>query len=45
MLRGSLKAWNIDWAGLGIAETARAEELSVAEFIKIADFCAEQESA
>ncbi|ETD70194.1 16S rRNA methyltransferase [Pelistega indica] len=39
MLRGSLKAWQIDWTGLGIPETARAEELSVLDFIRIADFC------
>lgn len=39
MLRGSLKEWRIDWVGLGIPETARAEELSVEEFIKIADYC------
>ncbi|WP_159991036.1 16S rRNA (adenine(1518)-N(6)/adenine(1519)-N(6))-dimethyltransferase RsmA [Pelistega ratti] len=39
MLRGSLKEWGIDWQGLGIPETARAEELSVGDFIKIADFC------
>lgn len=39
MLRGSLKAWQIDWSALGIAETVRAEQLSVADFIKIADAC------
>jgi len=27
----------IDWAGLGIPETARAEELSVAQFMNLAD--------
>ena len=40
MLRRSLADWapKIDWTGLGIAETARAEDLSVAQYIALADF-------
>lgn len=45
MLRGSLKEWGIDWEGLAIPETARAEELGVADFIKIADYCAEKSAS
>ena len=39
MLRRGLADWAgaIDWAGLGIPETARAEELTVAQFIALAD--------
>lgn len=39
MLRRGLADWAyaIDWAGLGIPETARAEELSVAQFVALAD--------
>ncbi len=36
MLRSSLKKYNLDLAGLGIAPTARAEELSIAEFCTLA---------
>lgn len=45
MLRGSLKEWGIDWQGLGIPDTARAEELGVLDFIKIADFCSDRTAA
>ncbi|MDY3331056.1 MAG: 16S rRNA (adenine(1518)-N(6)/adenine(1519)-N(6))-dimethyltransferase RsmA [Pelistega sp.] len=44
MLRGSLKEWQLDWQALGIPETARAEELSVADFIRMADFCTDRAS-
>lgn len=39
MLRRGLADWagHIDWDALGIASTARAEELSVAQFIALAD--------
>ncbi|CAM5439245.1 16S rRNA (adenine(1518)-N(6)/adenine(1519)-N(6))-dimethyltransferase RsmA [Eoetvoesiella caeni] len=39
MLRRGLAEWagSIDWTGLGIPETARAEELSVAQFIALSD--------
>ena len=39
MLRRGLADWadHIDWEGLGIAPTARAEQLSVAQFIALAD--------
>ncbi|MFA5596819.1 MAG: 16S rRNA (adenine(1518)-N(6)/adenine(1519)-N(6))-dimethyltransferase RsmA [Pusillimonas sp.] len=39
MLRRSLSDWSgqIDWVALGIAETARAEDLSVAQYIALAD--------
>jgi 16S rRNA (adenine1518-N6/adenine1519-N6)-dimethyltransferase len=39
MLRRGLADWapHIDWDALGIAPTARAEELSVAQFIALAD--------
>ncbi len=39
MLRRGLADWapHIDWEALGIAPTARAEELSVAQFIALAD--------
>ncbi|HUG57538.1 MAG TPA: 16S rRNA (adenine(1518)-N(6)/adenine(1519)-N(6))-dimethyltransferase RsmA [Candidimonas sp.] len=39
MLRRSLNDWSglIDWDALGIAPTARAEELSVAKFIALSD--------
>ncbi|WP_028357046.1 16S rRNA (adenine(1518)-N(6)/adenine(1519)-N(6))-dimethyltransferase RsmA [Brackiella oedipodis] len=38
MLRRSLADWHIDYAALQIAETARPEELAVADFIKLADY-------
>src|SRR3546814_15528967 len=39
MLRRGLADWAglIDWEGLGIPATARAEELTVAQFIALAD--------
>jgi 16S rRNA (adenine1518-N6/adenine1519-N6)-dimethyltransferase len=37
MLRSSLKSLNLDFAALGIAPTARAEELSVEQFCAIAN--------
>jgi len=39
MLRRGLSEWagHIDWDGLGIPATARAEELSVAQFMALAD--------
>ncbi|TEA80205.1 16S rRNA (adenine(1518)-N(6)/adenine(1519)-N(6))-dimethyltransferase RsmA [Allopusillimonas ginsengisoli] len=39
MLRRGLADWapHIDWEGLGIPPTARAEELSVAQFVALAD--------
>jgi 16S rRNA (adenine1518-N6/adenine1519-N6)-dimethyltransferase len=39
MLRRSLNDWSglIDWDGLGIVPTARAEELSVAQFMALSD--------
>jgi 16S rRNA A1518/A1519 N6-dimethyltransferase RsmA/KsgA/DIM1 with predicted DNA glycosylase/AP lyase activity len=36
MLRSSLKPLNLDFAALGVAPTARAEELSVEQFCAIA---------
>lgn len=39
MLRRGLADLKIDWASVGIAETARAEELSVEDFIRLADYC------
>ena len=36
MLRASLKAFNFDFEALGLKETARAEELSVEDFCKLA---------
>ena len=36
MLRASLKAYNFDFEALGLKETARAEELSVEDFCKLA---------
>ncbi|MEI2416827.1 16S rRNA (adenine(1518)-N(6)/adenine(1519)-N(6))-dimethyltransferase RsmA [Orrella sp. JC864] len=43
MLRRSLGDWaaDVDWAGLGIDPTARAEALSVAQFIALADALAQ----
>jgi 16S rRNA (adenine1518-N6/adenine1519-N6)-dimethyltransferase len=40
MLRRSLGDWanNLPWDTLGIAETARPEQLSVAQFIVLADY-------
>lgn len=40
MLRGSLGEWtaHIDWEGLGIAPSARPAELSLEQYIKLADF-------
>src|SRR5690606_2188208 len=39
MLRGSLGVWAeaLDWDALGIAPTARPQELSVAQFMDMAD--------
>ena len=37
MLRSSLKSLNLDFDALGIAPTARAEELSVEQFCAIAN--------
>ena len=44
MLRGNLAAWKaqIDWDAVGIAPTDRAEALSVAQFIDLADFLTTQ---
>jgi len=44
MLRRGLADWapHIDWDALGIAPTARAEELSVAQFIALADALVEK---
>ena len=39
MLRSSLKPLNLDFAALGVAPTARAEELSVEQFCAIARAC------
>lgn len=36
-LRNSLKLWTIDWEAVGIAPSARAEELSVKDFVTIAN--------
>lgn len=38
MLRRSLADWEIDWDTVGIKETARAEALSVADFIRLSDY-------
>ncbi len=38
MLRRSLANWEIDWDAVGIKETARAESLSVADFIRLSDY-------
>ena len=47
MLRRSLSDWarHIDWTGLGIPETARAEELSVSQYIALADFLFNQKTS
>ena len=37
MIRRSLQQWEFDFAALGIDETARAEDLSLAQFIALAD--------
>ncbi|MHC8946133.1 dimethyladenosine transferase [Advenella incenata] len=42
MLRRVLADWQIDWVGVDIKETARAEELSVADYIRLADYLVEQ---
>lgn len=42
MIRRSLQAWSFDFAALGIEETARAEDLSLAQFIALADAAAAQ---
>ena len=42
MLRRVLADWQIDWAAVNIAETARAEALSVADFIRLADYLVDQ---
>lgn len=38
MLRRSLQSYKIDWERVGIVPTARPEELSVLDFIKLSDF-------
>ena len=42
MLRRVLADWSVDWPAVGIKETARAEELSVSDFIRLADFLVKQ---
>ena len=42
MLRRVLVDWQIDWAAVEIKETARAEELSVADFIRLTDYLTDQ---
>jgi 16S rRNA (adenine1518-N6/adenine1519-N6)-dimethyltransferase len=42
MLRRVLVDWQIDWVKVDIKETARAEELSVADYIRLADYLVEQ---
>src|SRR5690606_22388956 len=42
MLRRVLADWQIDWAQVDIQETARAESLSVADFIRLADYLTDQ---
>lgn len=37
MIRRSLNQWSFDFAALGIEETARAEDLSLVQFIALAD--------
>lgn len=37
MIRRSLSRWNFDFAALGIEETSRAEDLSLAQFIALSD--------
>jgi len=39
MIRGSLGDWagRLDWDALGIANTARPQELSVTQFLDMAD--------
>lgn len=37
MIRRSLQQWEFDFSALGIDETARAEDLSLAQFIALAD--------
>lgn len=39
MLRRGLADLNINWEQVGIAETARAEDLSVTDYIRLADYC------
>lgn len=45
MLRRALGQWaaHIQWEALGIAETQRAQELSVAQFIALADYLLERQ--
>lgn len=43
MIRRSLSQWDLDFAALGIEETARAESLSLAQFIDLADAIASME--
>ncbi|NLY63524.1 MAG: 16S rRNA (adenine(1518)-N(6)/adenine(1519)-N(6))-dimethyltransferase RsmA [Alcaligenaceae bacterium] len=38
MLRRSLADWEINWEAVGIKETSRAEELGVADFIRLSDY-------
>ena len=40
MIRRSLNQWGFDFAALGIEETARAENLSLEQFIALADAAA-----
>ncbi len=42
MLRRVLADWQIDWVAVDIKETARAEELSVADYIRLADYLVDQ---
>lgn len=45
MLRRALGSWaaHIPWEALGLAETQRAQELSVAQFIALADYLVERQ--
>ena len=47
MLRRSLADWasQIDWVRLGIAETSRAEDLSVGQYMALADFLFNQKTS
>ncbi len=42
MLRRVLADWLVDWDVVNIKETARAEQLSVADFIRLADYLVDQ---
>ncbi len=43
MLRRGLADLQINWEQVGIAETARAEDLSVADYIRLADYCVREQ--